>query len=60
MSHTSRDDFIEKAKDIKNTNDNDEYKQETSKHQDGNECVDNPETSDMLCDDSIIKETKEE
>ena len=34
MSHTSRDDFIEKSKD-KNTNDYDEYKEETSKIQEG-------------------------
>ena len=29
MSHTSRDDFIEKAKDKKNNNDDDEYKEKT-------------------------------
>ena len=47
-------------KDTKNTNDDDKYKNETSKHQDGNECVDNPETSDTLRYDSVIKTTNEE
>ena len=36
MSHTSRDDSVEKAKDTKTTNDDDKYKEDTSKHQDGN------------------------
>ena len=58
MSHTSRDDFTAKAKDTKNTNDDDKYKEDTSKHQYGNECVDNPETSDHFRDDSDIKTTK--
>ena len=58
MSHTSRDDFISKAKNTINTNDDDKYKEDTFKHQDGNERVDNPKTSDTLCDDSIIKTTK--
>ena len=31
MSHTSQDDFIEKKTDEKNTNDDDKYKEETSK-----------------------------
>ena len=31
---------------MKNKNDDDENKEDTSKHQDGNESVDNPETSD--------------
>ena len=44
MSHTSQDDFIEKAKDTKNTNDDEKYKQDTSKIQDSNDRVDNPET----------------
>ena len=43
----------------KNTNDDDKYKEETSKIQDGNESVDNSEPSDTLRDDSIIKTTKE-
>ena len=37
-------------KDTKNTNDDEEFKEDTSKHQDGNELVDNPETSDILRD----------
>ena len=41
------------------TNDDDEYKEDTSKYQDSNERVDNPETSDTLRDDSVIKTTKE-
>ena len=60
MSHTSPDDSIAKAKDTKNTNDDDEYKEDTLKLQDGKERVDNPETSDTLRDDSVIKTTKEE
>ena len=45
-------------KDEKNTNDDDEYKEETSKLQYCNESVDNSETSDTLCYDIIIKTTK--
>ena len=41
-SYTSWDDFIKKLKDTKNTNDDDNYKEEPSKHQDGNDSVDNP------------------
>ena len=41
------------------TNNDDEYKEETSKIHEGNESVDNFETSDTLHDDSIIKTTKE-
>ena len=59
-SYTSWDDFIEKDKYQNNINDDDEYKEETSKHQDGNESVDNAETSDTFRGDSIIKTTKEE
>ena len=51
-------DYISKAKDTKHTNDDSEYKEDTSKYQDGNERVDNPETSDTLRDDSVIKTTK--
>ena len=47
-------------KDKKNINDDDKYKEGTSKLQDGNERVDNPETSDTLCDESFIRTTKEE
>ena len=60
MSHTSRDYFIAKAKYTKNTNDDDEYREDTSKHQDSNKSVDNPETSDTLLDDSIVRTTKSE
>ena len=42
-----------------NTNDDDTYKEDTSKHQDGNEHVENPETSDTLRYESDIKTTKE-
>ena len=41
------------------TNDDDEYKEDTSKHQDGNERAYNNQTSDTLRDDSVIKTTKE-
>ena len=37
------------------TNNDDEYREETSKIQDGNESVDNYETSDTFRDVSIIK-----
>ena len=60
MSHTSRYDSIAKAKDTKNCNDDDEYKEDTSKYQDGNKHVDNPETSDTLRGDSVIKIAKEQ
>ena len=59
MSHTYRDDYIAKVKYTKNTNDDDKYKGGNSKHQDGNERVDNPETPDNLRDESVIKKTKE-
>ena len=35
-SHTNRDDYIENVKDMKIKNDDDEYKEDTSQHQDGN------------------------
>ena len=59
-SHTNLDDSIEKLKDKKNNNDDDKYKGDTLKHQDGNEPVDNTETSDTLRDESVIKTNKEE
>ena len=59
MSRTSPDDFIKKTKD-KKTNDDDEYKEETSKLQYGKKSVDNSETLDNLRDDSIINTSKEE
>ena len=40
------------------TNNDDKYKEETSKIQEGNENVDNSETSDTVRDDIIIKTTK--
>ena len=45
---------------MKNTNDDDEYKQDNLKNQDGNESVDNPETSDTSRNESVINTTKEE
>ena len=45
-THNNRYDSIENVKDMKNTNDGDQYKNDTSKHQDDNESFDNPETSD--------------
>ena len=60
MSHTSPDDFTGKTNDKTITNNDDEYKEEASKIQDGNESVDDSETSDTLLDDSTIKTTKEE
>ena len=59
MLHANPYDFTEKTKYEKSTNDDDKYKEETSKFQDGNESVDNSETSDNLRDDSIINTTKE-
>ena len=58
MSHTSPDDFTETKNDKIITNNDDEYKEETSKIKEGNESVDSFETSDNLRDDSIIKTTK--
>ena len=43
---------------MKNTNEVDEYKEDTSKHQDINESVDNPETSDTSRNESVINTTK--
>ena len=59
MSHTNQYDSICKSENTKNTNDDDEYKEDTSKHQDGYERVDNTETPDNLRDESVIKTTKE-
>ena len=60
MSHTKRDDYVAKVKDTKNTNDDDKYKEDNSKHQYGNEHVDNSETSDTLRNESVINTTKKE
>ena len=54
MSHTNQNNYIAKVKDTNNINDDDEYKEDTSKHQDGNGLVDNPETKDTLCDENIM------
>ena len=45
---------------MKNTNDYDENKDETSQRQDSNEIVDNPETIDTSRNESVINTTKEE
>ena len=44
---------------MKNTNDDDKYKEENSQYQDGNESVDNPETMDTSLNESVINTTKE-
>ena len=44
---------------MKNTNDDYEYKEDTSRHQDGNESAGNPETSDNSCNEIVINTTKE-
>ena len=59
MSHNIPYDFTEKNKWQKITNNDDEYKEETSTIQEGNESVDNYETLDTLRYDSIIRTTKE-
>ena len=38
-SHTNQDDSIENIEDMKNNNDDDEYKEDTAQHQDSNESV---------------------
>ena len=45
---------------MKNSNDDEKYKEDTPKHQDGNESVNNPETSDNSRNESVINTTKEE
>ena len=57
-SHNRKDDSIARVKETKNTNDDDEYKWDNSKHQKNNERVDNPETSDTLRNESVINTTK--
>ena len=59
-SHTKRDDYIAKFKDTKNTNDDNKYKEDTSKHQDSNESVDNTKTSDTFNNESVINTIKKE
>ena len=58
MSHTSKADFTANKNDKNITNDDEEYKEETSKVIEGNDGVDKSETSGSLHDDSIIKTTK--
>ena len=58
MSHTNRYDSIENVKDMKNNNDDDEYKEDTQQHKYGNESLDNLETSDTPRNESVIKTTK--
>ena len=45
-------------KDMKQNYDDEKYKGDNSKHQDGNEIVDNPETSDTARNESVINKTK--
>ena len=58
MSHTNQNDSNEDVKDMKNNNDDDEYKDDTLKHPDGNESFYNPETSDISRNESVINTTK--
>ena len=58
MSHTNPDAFTEKKNDKIIPNNDDKYKEETSKIQKSNESVDNSETSNTFCGDSIIKTTQ--
>ena len=44
---------------MKNANDDDKYKEDTLKHQEGNERVDNTENLDNLHDESVLNTTKE-
>ena len=44
--------------DMKNTNDDDKYKEDTLQHQYGNESVDNPVTVDTSRNESVINKTK--
>ena len=50
--------MICETNDQKITNNDEEYKKETSKIQEGNESADNSETLGTLRDDIIIKTTK--
>ena len=59
-SHINRYDSIGNVKETKNTNDDDKYKEDTSRHQEGNESVDNPETSNNSLNKSVINTTKQE
>ena len=43
---------------MKNTNYDEEFKEDTSKHQDSNESVDNPKTADISRNEIVINTTK--
>ena len=58
MSHNSQDGYMARLKYTKDTTYDEKYKEDTLKLQYGNERVNNPETSDTLRDDSVIKTTK--
>ena len=58
MSQSIKDDFTRGKNDKNITNHDEDYKEETSKRKEGNESVDNSETSDNLCGDCIILTTK--
>ena len=45
---------------MKNNNDDDKYKEDTLKHQDGKKSVDNPESLDTSLNEKFINTTKEE
>ena len=51
--------LLKKTYDKTITDNYEKYQEENSKIQEGNESVDNYETSDTFCDDSIIKTNKE-
>ena len=58
-SHTDRDNSIANVKEMKNNNDDDKYKEDTLKHQDGKKSVDNPESLDTSLNEKFINTTKE-
>ena len=60
ISHILNEMILLQIRKTKKTNDDDEYKEDTSKHQDVNECVDNHETSDTLRNKIDINTKKEE
>ena len=59
MSHTNQDDSIVNVKDMKNTDYDNKYKEDTLKYQDGKESVVNPEILNTSCNESVINITKE-
>ena len=58
MSNTIQYDYIVNVKYMKNTNDDDEYKEDTSKHHEGIETVNNHETSNTSRNGTQPKEKK--